>query len=173
MRFILKGVLKVLYSRCQWHATAPRPNHHSHLTACSLACFSVPASLLNHREPLLLLPKLHRTYSCGESKSENCLKSTKALNLRPVEHLNRSSHSSLSESSSTKDLNCLIRTLMGRTGSKHLQEANGASKVYSLLFVWHQSHLICNVLKPCLIGFAVRDHFCKSKDCQPCWYQFW
>lgn len=88
------------------------------------------------------------------------------LDLRSMEHLNRSAHSTLCEGSSTKDLDCLVRAFMSGARSKHLEKPNRASKMRRLLLVWHQSHLVCNVLKPCLVGFAMRDHLRKPKFCE-------
>ena len=81
-----------------------------------------------------------------------------------MKHLYRFSHPSLCQSSSTKDLDCFIGTFMSRTGREHLQEANRARKMCGLLLVGHQSHLICDIFKPCLVGFTVRDHFGKPEE---------
>lgn len=83
----------------------------------------------------------------------------RTANLRSVEHLNCPSHARLSESSSAEDLNGLIRTLMGTPCSKHLQQSDRTSKVDRLLLIWHESHLVCNVLQPGLVCFTVCDHF--------------
>lgn len=125
------------------------------------ACLT-PKSPRTSSAPPRIASNLYLREREGQEKVERGTKDSR--NLRSVKHFYRSSHSSLCQSSPTKDLHCFIRTLMSGTRREHFQEPNRSGKMCRLLLVRHQCHLICDILKPCLVGLTVRNHFGKPGE---------
>lgn len=92
--------------------------------------------------------------------TQDLLRSTKnSIKLvRPVEHLDHASHSSLRQTTTAKDSNRLISNFVSGTRAEDLQKTDGSGEMLGLLIVWHFAHLVCDTLDPCLGCFDVLDH---------------
>lgn len=76
--------------------------------------------------------------------------------------LNHSTHTSLCDRTSTKDLRGVGGSLLRAPRQVHLQEGNLSREVGRLLLVVHVAHLVSDVLKPVLAALNAGDHCCQS-----------
>lgn len=87
--------------------------------------------------------------------------------LGALELLDKLAHTGLGETTTTKDLDGVVRNLAGDASAHHLEETNLAGKVGRLLLVAHVAHLVGDSLEPGLhsldLGDHVREPFCQFK----------
>lgn len=111
---------------------------------------------------LQLRASRHKSHGLPHTQiSQNLLCTTKnCIELvRPVEHLNDSTHSSLRQTSAAENTNRLIRNLVSSSGTEYLQQTDWTAQMLALLIVRHVAHLVCDGFGPCLDCFGVLNHF--------------
>lgn len=94
-----------------------------------------------------------------DQKRERMIQSKSYLELLDID-----SHTTLRNSSTTKDLNRIIRNLCSAAGEVVLEQADGTGEKLGLSVVGHGRHLEGDVLQPRLSSVDLRQHGGKSEE---------
>jgi hypothetical protein len=83
--------------------------------------------------------------------------------VRAMELFNNFSHTTFSDTTTSKDVACIVRDFVGTASGEGLEQADGSAEMLILVCIRHCVHLVRDLLEPGLGGFCVLNHASKPE----------